>query len=98
MEDEDGDTLEGSFYQIEAMREHFVWMCANCYESDHDSVYDGEFENEDLPEDNSEKMKKIKDAIKETGDLVYDIQDKISEGEYLKLMDSLQKITNEANS
>jgi len=98
MEDIDGDTLEGTFslYETNSSTRPYVWLCTQCCEKD--SVYEGEFENEDLPEDNSEKMKKIKDAIKEMGDLVYDIQDKISEGEYLKLMDSLQKITNEANS
>ncbi len=98
MEDVDGDTLEGTFTLCETNSSTcpHVWLCSQCCEND--SVYEGEFENEDLPEDNSEKMKKIKDAVKEAGDLVYDIQDKISEGEYLKLMDSLQKITNEANS
>lgn len=98
MEDIDGDTLEGTFSLCEtnsSTRPH-VWLCSQC--CDNESVYEGELENEDLPEDNSEKMKKIKDVVKEAGDLVYDIQEKISDGEYLKLMDCLQKITNEANS
>ena len=106
MDDIDGDTLKGTFTRCEtnSSTRPLVWLCMQCcdnesvHESVHESVYEGEFENEDLPEDNSEKMKKIKDIVKEAGDLVYDIQEKISEGEYLKLMDSLQKITNEANS
>lgn len=77
-------------------------MCPDCIEhnSDLDSedeVYIGEYDNEDMPEDNSEKMKKIKDAIKDIGEGLFDVQDKLSEGEYLKLMDGLQKITNIAN-
>lgn len=98
MEDIDGETLEGTFTQcFTELNRPFYWLCAQCYGTD-DSVYEGEFENEDLPEDNSEKMNKIKDIVKEAGVLVFDIQDKITEGEYLKLMDSLQEITNEANS
>ena len=63
-----------------------------------DETYIGEYENEDWqPENNSEKVKEIKDKVKEIGEIVYDIQEKISEGEYLKLMDSLQGLTNRVN-
>ena len=65
---------------------------------DDEDVYEGEYENEDLPENNEEKAKKIKDFVKEAGEVVYDVQEDISEGNYLKLMDLLQKITNEVNS
>ena len=61
-------------------------------------TYAGEFENEELPEDNSEKMKEIKDKVKEIGENIFDVKDKLSEGEYLKLMDLLQGVVNVANS
>ena len=61
-------------------------------------TYVGEFENEDPPENNSENMREIKDAVKDMGELVFDIQEQLKEGDYLKLMDHLQKITNIANS
>ena len=63
-----------------------------------DATYIGEYENEDWQaENNTEKVKEIKDKVKEIGEIVYDIQEKISEGEYLKLMDSLQGLTNRVN-
>ena len=61
-------------------------------------IYDGEFENEDMPENNTEKIKGIKGTIGEIGELMFDIQSKITEGEYLKIMDLLQSITNDVNS
>lgn len=101
MEDDDGDSLEGTFVVIDG-REHEGHICYKCYLSeistDEDDVYEDEYENEDLPENNGEKAIKIKDLVKEAGEVVYEIQEKISEGEYLKLMDLLQKITNETNS
>lgn len=65
---------------------------------DEDGTYYGEYENEELPEDNSEKMKAVKDAVKDVGEFVFDLQEKLPEGDYLKLMDLLQKVTNAANS
>lgn len=65
---------------------------------DEDGTYYGEYDNEELPEDNSEKMKSVKDAVKDVGEFVFDLQDKLPEGDYLKLMDLLQKVTNVANS
>ncbi len=65
---------------------------------DEDGTYYGEYENEELPEDNSDKMKAVKDAVKDVGEFVFDLQEKLPEGDYLKLMDLLQKVTNVANS
>mgnify|MGYP004122092951 CR=1 FL=1 len=61
-------------------------------------IYDGEFENGDMPENNTEKVKKVKETIGEIGELVFDIQSKLTEGEYLKMMDLLQSVTNGVNS
>lgn len=108
MEDDDGDSLEGTFIVPEG-REHQS-LCLKCHDeingfcslsdisSDDEDVYEDEYENEDLPENNGEKASKIKDFVKEAGEVVYDVQEDISEGNYLKLMDLLQKITNEVNS
>jgi len=63
-----------------------------------DVTYLDEYENEDLPENNTEKVKQVKESVKEMGSLVFDLQDKLTEGEYLLLMDHLQKITNTVNS
>ena len=63
-----------------------------------DGTYIGEYENEDWqPENNTEKVKEIKDSVKDIGEIVFDIREKISEGEYVKLMDSLQGLTNRVN-
>ena len=108
MEDDDGDSLEGTFIVPEG-REHQS-LCRQCHDeingfcslseisTDEEDVYEDEYENEDLPENNGEKATKIKNLVKEAGEIVYEIQGKVSEGEYLKLMDLLQKITNETNS
>lgn len=63
-----------------------------------DQTYINEYENEELPENNTEKVKVVKESVKEMGELVYELKEKISEGEYLQLMNCLQKITNSANS
>jgi len=57
-----------------------------------------EYENEELPENNSEKAKKIKGVIREVGEKMFDLQDVMKEGDYLEIMDLLQKATNEVNS
>lgn len=68
------------------------------YEDEEYETYTGEYENEEVPENNSEIAKEIKASIYEIGDWVFsNIQDKISEGEYLKVMDLLQKMTNDVN-
>ncbi len=68
------------------------------YDDEDYETYTGEYENEEVPENNSEIAKEIKASIYEIGDWVFsNIQDKISEGEYLKVMDLLQKVTNDVN-
>jgi len=64
---------------------------------DGEEVYDGEYENEDPPENNTELAREIKGTISELGEELFDIKEKLTEGEYLKMMDLLQKITNDVN-
>lgn len=66
--------------------------------NDDEEYYEGEYENEDLPEDNTEKAKEIKDAVKAVGEKVFDLQDQLKEGDYLELMNLLQQVTNKTNS
>ena len=72
--------------------------------SDEEDIYgnsqewEEEYENEELPENNSEKAKKIKGAIREVGEKMFDLQEILKEGDYLVIMDLLQKVTNEVNS
>ena len=63
-----------------------------------DTTYRIEYENIEPPENNTKKVKIVKESVKEIGEFVYDLQGKLSEGEYLKLMDMLQKITNDVNN
>jgi hypothetical protein len=65
---------------------------------DEEDYYEEEYENDELPEDNTEKAKEIKDAVKAVGEQVFDIQDQLKEGDYLKLMNLLQQVTNKVNS
>lgn len=60
-------------------------------------VYDGEYENEDPPENSTELATEIKGTIAEIGENLFDVKEKLTEGEYLKLMDLLQKVTNDVN-
>jgi len=61
-------------------------------------TYEGELEPGEEEEDNNEETAmSVKKTVQEMGELLFDIKDKISEGEYLKLMDGLQSITNEMN-
>jgi hypothetical protein len=65
---------------------------------DEEDPYDGELDLEEETEDNNEETAmSVKKTVQEMGELLFDIKDKISEGEYLKLMDGLQSITNEMN-
>jgi hypothetical protein len=65
---------------------------------DEEDPYDGELDLEEETEDNTEeKAVSVKKTVQEMGELLFDIKDKISEGEYLKLMNGLQSITNEMN-
>lgn len=65
---------------------------------DEDGTYQGEYENEEPREDNTEKMKAVKEAVQDVGEFVFDLQEKLPEGDYLELMNLLQKVTNVANS
>ena len=60
-------------------------------------MYEGEYENEDPPENNTKIAKEIKGTIAEIGENLFDVKEKLTEGEYLKLMDLLQKVTNDVN-
>lgn len=77
------------------------WDCI-CHECDTiedvDRAFEGEFENVELPENNSEKASEIKDVVKELGEEMYDLQETLTEGQYLKMMNLLQKITNKVNA
>lgn len=64
---------------------------------DGEAVYEGEYENEDPPENNTELATEIKGTISEIGENLFDVKEKLTEGEYLKLMDLLQKVTNDVN-
>tara|TARA_Y100000817_G_scaffold289403_1_gene259364 strand:- start:422 stop:790 length:369 start_codon:yes stop_codon:yes gene_type:complete len=67
-------------------------------EDEEEDYYEEEYENDELPEDNTEKAQAIKDAVKAVGEQVFDIQDQLKEGDYLKLMNLLQQVTNKVNS
>ena len=66
--------------------------------TDDEGEYEVEYENGELPEDNSEKAIEIKDAVKVLGEKVFDIQGQLKEGDYLELMNLLQRVTNKVNS
>jgi len=66
-------------------------------EEEYEETYMGEFENEDPPENNAELAVEIKGAIAEIGENLFDVKEKLTEGEYLKMMDLLQKVTNDVN-
>jgi len=60
--------------------------------------YEGEFELEEENEDNTEEhAMRVKKTVQEIGEVLFDIKGNISEGDYLKIMDGLQSITNEMN-
>lgn len=66
-------------------------------DEEYDETYTGEYENEDARENNTDIAKGIKASISDIGEVMFDIQEKVSEGEYLRLMDLLQKVTNDVN-
>jgi hypothetical protein len=67
-------------------------------DDDGEDPYEGELELEEEEIYNTnEKATRIKQTIQGIGEILFDIKDKITEGEYLKLMDGLQGITNEMN-
>jgi len=65
---------------------------------DEDWPYGEEYVLDDEPpENNSEKVKAVKETVKEIGEKLFDISSEIKEGTYLALMDSLQKLNNGVN-
>lgn len=67
-------------------------------EDEEEDYYEEEYESDELPEDDTEKAKEIKDAVKAVGEKVFDIQDQLKEGDYLKLMNLLQLVANKVDS
>ena len=61
-------------------------------------TYYGEYENVEQPENNSAKSGEIKQVVRKVGEKIFDIQDQLKEGDYLEIMDLLQKVTNVVNS
>jgi len=67
-------------------------------EEDWSETYNDELElAEDEEDNNGPKALRVKETVKGMGAILFDIKDKISGGEYLKLMNGLQSITNEMN-
>ena len=66
--------------------------------TDDEGEYEVEYENGELPEDNSEKAVEIKEAVKVLGEKVFDIKDQLKEGDYLEMMNLLQRVINKVNS
>jgi hypothetical protein len=63
------------------------------------STYEDEYElGEEPPENNSDKVKEVKDIVKDIGERIFDISDNITEGKYLELMNALQKLNNKVNA
>jgi hypothetical protein len=61
-------------------------------------TYNDELDLAEDEEDNTEeKALRVKATVQEIGEIMFDIKDKITEGEYLKIMDGLQSITNIMN-
>lgn len=67
-------------------------------EDEEEDYYEEEYESDELPEDDTEKAQAIKDAVKAVGEKVFDIQDQLKEGDYLKLMNLLQLVANKVDS
>jgi len=78
----------------EAMR----WAEVLNSDEEFDETYEDEYENEDLSENNTEKATEIKEAVKEVGEKIFDLQEQLKEGDYLEIMNLLQKVTNGVNS
>tara|TARA_Y100001958_G_scaffold52265_1_gene35070 strand:- start:755 stop:1006 length:252 start_codon:yes stop_codon:yes gene_type:complete len=70
----------------------------NGFDSD-EETFEEEYEVDELPENNTEKVKKVKEIVKTLGEKIYELQEKekLQEGEYLEMMNLLQQITNGVN-
>lgn len=78
----------------EAMR----WAEILNSDEEFEEIYEDEYENEELPENNTEKATELKEAVKEVGEKIFDLQGQLKEGDYLEIMNLLQKVTNKVNS
>ena len=66
--------------------------------SDDEDPYVGELELAEENEDNGgEQAVRIKETVQNIGEVMFDIREKLTEGEYLQIMNGLQSITNEMN-
>jgi hypothetical protein len=70
----------------------------NGFDSD-EETFEEEYEVDELPENNTGKVKKVKEIVKTLGEKIYEMQEqgRFNEGEYLEMMNLLQKITNSVN-
>lgn len=70
----------------------------NGFDSD-EETFEEEYEVDELPENNTEKVKKVKENVKTLGEKIYELQEqsRLNEGEYLDMMNLLQQITNGVN-
>ena len=70
----------------------------NGFDSD-EETFEEEYEVDELPENNTEKVEKVKGTVKILGEKIYELQEKekLQEGEYLEMMNLLQQITNGVN-
>jgi len=99
---------EGDGIQISEEFQHSSQMGLLFSESDEEleltseeelqDTYYGEYENVEQPENNSAKSGEIKQVVRQIGEKIFDIQDQLKEGDYLEIMDLLQKVTNVVNS
>lgn len=64
-----------------------------------EEMFEEEYEVDELLENNTEKVKKVKETVKTLGEKIYGLQEKerFNEGEYLVMMNLLQQITNGVN-
>ena len=66
--------------------------------SDDEDPHVGELELAEENEDNGgEQAVRIKETVQNIGEVMFDIREKLTEGEYLQIMNGLQSITNEMN-
>ena len=95
-----------SFYQYHGSNTCHDCMCVieeanplvNGFDSD-EEAFEEEYEVDKMPENNTEKVKKVKETVKTLGEKIYEIQEqgRFNEGEYLEMMNLLQQITNGVN-
>lgn len=64
-----------------------------------EETFEEEYEVDEMPENNTEKVKEVKKTVKTLGEKIYEMQEqgRFNEGEYLEMMNLLQKITNSVN-